>query len=80
VTGQWIKPGAKLGGMYQEANLPVVRRRLYKAGIRLATVLDKALEPGRAGGPGRQPCRAIIRQLPVRRCAVPETAANRRSD
>jgi hypothetical protein len=41
-TGQRIKPGAKLGDAYQEANLPVVRRRLYQAGARLAIVLTEA--------------------------------------
>jgi S1/P1 Nuclease len=40
-TGQRIKPGAKLGDKYQEANLPVVRWRMYKAGIRLAMVLNE---------------------------------------
>jgi hypothetical protein len=39
-TGQRIKPGAKLGDAYQAANLPVVRRRLYQSGVRLATVLN----------------------------------------
>jgi hypothetical protein len=28
---------------YQEANLPVVRRRLYQCGMRLASVLNEAL-------------------------------------
>jgi hypothetical protein len=37
-TGQRIKPGTKLADSYQDANLPVVRRRLYQAGARLATV------------------------------------------
>jgi hypothetical protein len=36
-----IKPGTKLADAYQEANLPVVRRRLYQAGIRLAMVLNE---------------------------------------
>src|SRR5262249_36900874 len=31
-TGQRIKPGTKLGDAYQDANLPVVRWRLYQAG------------------------------------------------
>ncbi len=41
-TGQWIKPGEKLGDAYQEFNLAVVRRRLYQAGVRLALVLNEA--------------------------------------
>jgi hypothetical protein len=34
VTGQRIRPGAKLGERYQEANLPVAKRRHYQAGVR----------------------------------------------
>jgi S1/P1 Nuclease len=41
-TGKRIKPGAKLGDAYVEANEPVVRRRLYQAGVRLAMVLNEA--------------------------------------
>jgi hypothetical protein len=37
-----IKPGAKLANAYQEASLPVVRRRLYQGVVRLAIVLNKA--------------------------------------
>jgi hypothetical protein len=40
-TGQRIRPGTKLGDAYQAANLPVVRRRLYQGGIRLAVVLNE---------------------------------------
>jgi hypothetical protein len=40
VTGERIKPGARLGDGYQAANLPVVKRRLYQAGVRLAMVLN----------------------------------------
>src|SRR5262245_22036253 len=40
-TGRMIKPGAELGHAYQEANLPVARRRLYQAGVRLAGVLNE---------------------------------------
>jgi hypothetical protein len=36
-----IKPGTKLAGPYQEANLPTVRRRLYQGGMRLAMVLNE---------------------------------------
>jgi hypothetical protein len=41
-TGALIKPGRKLGDEYQAANLPVVKRRLYQAGVRLAMVLNEA--------------------------------------
>ncbi len=41
-TGMRIKPGQKLADSYREANLPVVRRRLYQAGVRLARVLNDA--------------------------------------
>jgi hypothetical protein len=40
-TGRRIKPGAKLGDAYQERNLPVVKQRLYQAGVRLARVLNE---------------------------------------
>ena len=36
-----IKPGTKLGAAYQDANLPVVKRRLYQAGVGLAMVLNE---------------------------------------
>jgi hypothetical protein len=42
VNEQRSKPGAKLGEGYQEKSLPVVRRRLYLAGVRLADVLNEA--------------------------------------
>jgi hypothetical protein len=41
-TGLRLKPGQKLGEAYQAANLPVVRRRLTQAGLRLAAVLNAA--------------------------------------
>ena len=41
-TGMRLKPGQKLADAYLEANLPVVRRRLYQAGVRLAWVLNEA--------------------------------------
>jgi hypothetical protein len=44
-TGQRIKPGAKLGDAYQEKNLPVVKQRLYQAGVRLAWVLNEVFQP-----------------------------------
>jgi hypothetical protein len=39
-TGMRIGPGQRLADAYLEANLPVVRRRLYQGGIRLATLLN----------------------------------------
>jgi nuclease S1 len=41
-TGNRLKSGQKLAGAYLEANLPVVRRRLYQAGVRSAWVLNEA--------------------------------------
>ena len=40
-TGRRITPGTKLGDGYQVASLPVARRRLYQAGVRLAWVLNE---------------------------------------
>jgi hypothetical protein len=40
-TGQRLKPGQKLADAYQTASLPVVRRRLYQGGVRLAMVLNE---------------------------------------
>jgi nuclease S1 len=40
-TGTRMKSGQKLGDAYLNANLPVVRRRLYQGGIRLAMVLNE---------------------------------------
>jgi hypothetical protein len=42
-TGQRLKPGATLGDVYQQRSLPVVKARLYRAGMRLAWVLNEAL-------------------------------------
>jgi hypothetical protein len=42
-TGQRIRPGTKLGLEYQSKNMLVVHWRLFKAGIRLAMVLNEAL-------------------------------------
>ena len=39
-----VKRGEKLDQEYFEANLPIVRLRLYQAGIRLATVLNEIFE------------------------------------
>ena len=41
-TNARIKPGQKLSREYFDANLPVVRRRLYEGGVRLAMVLNEA--------------------------------------
>jgi hypothetical protein len=41
-TGNRIKSGTKLGDAYQQKSLPVVRRRLCQAGVRLARVLNEA--------------------------------------
>ena len=41
-TGKRLKSGQKLSDEYLDANLPVVRRRLYEAGMRLALVLNQA--------------------------------------
>jgi S1/P1 Nuclease len=43
-TNKRIKPGARLGDAYQERSLPVVRQRLYRAGVRLAGVLNECFE------------------------------------
>jgi hypothetical protein len=44
-TGQWIKAGTKLADVYQDANLPVAKRRLYQTGVRPAWMLNEALGP-----------------------------------
>ncbi len=41
-TGKRLRPGQKLGEQYHEQNIPVVRQRLYQAGVRLAWVLNDA--------------------------------------
>jgi len=41
-TKQRIKSGAELGDAYLEKSLPVVRQRLYQAGVRLTRVLNEA--------------------------------------
>jgi hypothetical protein len=38
--GERLKSGQKLCDAYLNANLPVVRRRLYLAGVRLANVIN----------------------------------------
>jgi nuclease S1 len=41
-TGERLKSGQKLSDAYLKANLQVVRRRLYQAGVRLAVMLNDA--------------------------------------
>jgi nuclease S1 len=41
-TGDRLKSGRKLSEAYLNANLTVVRRRLFQAGVRLAGVLNEA--------------------------------------
>ncbi len=41
-TAQRSKPGAKLADAFEEKSVPVVRRRLSQAGMRLAWVLNEA--------------------------------------
>jgi hypothetical protein len=43
-TGQRIKPGAKLDEAYQAKSPPVAKQRLYRAGARLAMVLNEAIQ------------------------------------
>jgi hypothetical protein len=40
-TGKRLKPGEKLGEVYLSTHLPVIRKRLYQAGVRLALVLNE---------------------------------------
>jgi hypothetical protein len=40
-TGRTIQRGDRLGEAYLEANLPVVRQRLFQAGVRVAMVLNE---------------------------------------
>jgi hypothetical protein len=42
-TDKRLKSGQKLGSEYVAANLPVARRRLCQAGVRLAMVMNEAL-------------------------------------
>ena len=46
-TSQRMKPGAKLGEVYQARSLPVAKRRLYQAGVLLAWVLDEVFREDR---------------------------------
>lgn len=40
-SGKRLKSGQKLADAYLDANLPLLRRRLYQASVRLATVLNQ---------------------------------------
>jgi hypothetical protein len=44
LKGERLKSGAKLGQEYLELSLPVVRHRLYQAGVRLAMVLKECFD------------------------------------
>jgi hypothetical protein len=44
-TGQRIKPGTQLADAYYDASLPVAKRRLDQAGVRLAMVLNEFFPP-----------------------------------
>jgi hypothetical protein len=44
-TRRRIEPGAVLGQAYYDANLPMAKRQLFRAGLRLAWVLNDALRP-----------------------------------
>jgi hypothetical protein len=44
LTGQRIKSGTKLGLDYHNKNIPIVKERMYLAGMRLAKVLNECLE------------------------------------
>jgi hypothetical protein len=41
VRGERLKAGAKLGQEYFDLNLPIVKQRMFRAGVRLATVLNE---------------------------------------
>jgi nuclease S1 len=43
-SGERIRPGAKLGDAYLAKNLPAVGQRMYRAGVRLAIVLNECFE------------------------------------
>jgi S1/P1 Nuclease len=43
-SGVRIKSGARLSDAYVEKNLPVVRLRMYRAGVRLANVLNECFK------------------------------------
>jgi hypothetical protein len=59
-TDKRIKSRQKLGDEYQVKHLPVVRRRLYQAGLRLAWVLNQALADRKLGASGLLPGRMSL--------------------
>lgn len=44
-TGRKIEPGTVLGEAYYDANLPIAKQQLYRAGVRLAWVLNDTMRP-----------------------------------
>jgi hypothetical protein len=44
-TGLRIEPGARLGEAYYDANPPLAKRQMLRAGARLAWVLTDTLRP-----------------------------------
>jgi hypothetical protein len=42
-TGQRVRPGAKPGDAYQEADPPIAKRRLPQGNVRLPPVLNEVL-------------------------------------
>ena len=63
-TGQRLKPGQKPGDRYVEANMRVVRERLFGASVRLATVLHECFLL-RQVCPGRQRSESTRRRTSV---------------
>ena len=51
-TGKRLKAGQKLGDAYLNIHLPVVRKRLYQASIRLALVLNEVFPEQRLSRSG----------------------------
>ena len=43
-SDEFLRSGSKLGEAYQQIHLPVARRRVAQAGLRLARVLNEAFE------------------------------------
>ncbi|MDG3004679.1 S1/P1 nuclease [Paludisphaera mucosa] len=50
-TNEFIRPGARLGREYQDAQLPVAVERLARAGMRLSDVLNADLAPPKKKAP-----------------------------
>ncbi len=53
-TDQRLKSGQKLGDAYVDANMPVVRQRLYRESVRLAMVLNEAFSDDGRSESGRR--------------------------